>query len=108
MIEFNIRALFKLRGINEPLVAMRKLGIGQNIASKFLTGKKDYILKDHIEKLCRLLRCTPNDLFVWTPDNDAEDFAENPLQKIRKTDLPELDKYISNLSVEELKEKLGE
>jgi hypothetical protein len=57
-------------------------------------------------KCYALLRCAPNDLFSWTPDNEAEDYPENPLQAIRKKPFPDLQKIIGNLSLEEVRKRL--
>ena len=106
MIKLQIKELCILRGIKTPLVALRKAGISQKVANQYLTGKKKHILLNHIELLCKLLRCTPNDLFAWMPDNKAEDVPENPLQKLRQQSLPDLQKVIGSLSLDEVKKRL--
>jgi hypothetical protein len=62
----------------------------------------------HVETLCALLRCTPNDLFAWTPDDKTSDYPENPLQHIRARALPDLQKIIGSLSLEEVRKRLEE
>ena len=47
--------------------------------------------------------CFYNDLFAWTPDTNADDYPENPLQKIRQQSLPDLQRVIGGLSLEEVK-----
>ncbi|MEP7170106.1 MAG: helix-turn-helix transcriptional regulator [Bacteroidota bacterium] len=106
MLKLQIRELCILRGIKTPLVALRKGGISQKVANQYLTGQKKHILLKHIEILCKLLRCAPNDLFAWTPDNKAEDIPENPLQAIRQRALPDLQKVIGGLSLEEVRRRL--
>jgi hypothetical protein len=59
------------------------------------------------KKLCRLLRCTPNDLLECTPDNKAEDYPENPLQIIRKRLTFNLEEKLKAMSLNELREKFG-
>jgi DNA-binding Xre family transcriptional regulator len=106
MLTLQINKLCVLRGIKAPLTAMRKAGISQQIAFKYLQGKKKNLMIDHVEKLCTLLRCTPNDLFAWTPEDKAQDYPENPLQAIRQQDLPDLQKVIGSLSLEEVRRRL--
>ena len=107
MLTFQIKELCILRGIKAPQRAMMKAGLSQNIASGYLTGKRKHVLLKHIEILCTLLRCTPSDLFAWTPDDNAQDYPENPLQKIRKQSLPDLQKVIGGLSLEEVRKRLS-
>jgi DNA-binding Xre family transcriptional regulator len=106
MLKLQIKELCKLRGIKAPTVAISKTGITHSVAFQFLKGNKKHLTLDHIEKLCTLLRCTPNDLFAWTPNNTAEDYPENPLQKIREQSMPDLQSIIGNLSLEEVKKRL--
>jgi DNA-binding Xre family transcriptional regulator len=106
MLTLQIKDLCRLRGIKAPLNALIKAGISQTVASGYLTGKKKHLLLKHIEILCELLRCYPNDLFAWTPDDKSKDYPENHLQKIRKQSLPDLQKVIGSLSLEEVKKKL--
>ena len=107
MLTLQIRELCALRGIKAPLAALMKAGISQQVSSQYLNKKKKNLLLEHIEILCTLLRCTPSDLFAWEPNNAAEDYADNSLQKIRKQQLPDLQKVISGLSLEEVRERLG-
>ncbi len=107
MISLQVKERCKLRGIKAPLTVMMKAGISQKVANDYLTGKKKHLLLDHIETLCTLLRCTPNDLFAWTPANAAQDYPENSLQAIRQQALPDLQKVISGLSLEEVRRRLG-
>jgi DNA-binding Xre family transcriptional regulator len=106
MLKLQIKELFELRGIKTPLVAMKKAGISHAIGHNYLSGKKKNLTLRNIEILCTLLRCTPNDLFVWTPDNESENYEGHPLQKLRPQALPELHKVISHLSIDEVKKRL--
>lgn len=106
MITLQIKELCTLRGIKSPLGAITKAGISQQIAFKYLQGEKRNLTLKHIEMLCKLLRCTPNDLFAWKPDNKTDDYPENPLQQIRKQPLPDMQKVIARLSLEEVRKRL--
>jgi len=106
MITLQVKELYKLRGIKAPLAVMMKAGISQKVASDYLTGKKKHLLLAHIEILCTLLRCTPNDLFAWTPKNQALDYPENPLQAIRQKPMPDLQHLIGAMSLDEVRKRL--
>ena len=106
MITLQIRELCELRGFKAPLRALMKSGISQRVSQGYLEGKKKNLSLKHVERLCTLLRCTPNDLFAWTPDSEAENYAENPLQKIRQQPMPALQKVIGTLTLEEVRKRL--
>jgi hypothetical protein len=60
---------------------------------------------DHIEKLCTVLNCTPNDIFEWSPDDLLDDRPDHPLQKIRTREKKiEITKLLSKMSLEKLEE----
>jgi DNA-binding Xre family transcriptional regulator len=42
---------------------------------------------EEIERLCVLLKCTPNDFFEWTPDSDNQVNEDHPLNDIRRSDI---------------------
>ena len=108
MIEINIKSLLLQRGIVHPVTALMKAGIGQGIVNKYLKGKVQRIPIKHIETLCSLLRCTPNDLFKWTPHQPADDNAGNPLQALRPKPSFNLQEKLKAMSLEEIKAKFGE
>ena len=49
---------------------------------------------EHLEKICMLLGCTPNDLLDWAPQKEDEAVAKHPLsalrREIKEVDLPVL------------------
>ncbi len=106
MITFQIKELCDLRGLKNPVNSMRIAGISFNIAMHYYQGSKKNLSLKHIEILCKLLRCTPNDLFVWTPDSEAENFAGNPLQQISRHTLPDLHQLIGTMNLDEVKKRL--
>lgn len=107
MITLNIKELCRLRGIKSPNTALRKAGISNYVAQEYLSGKKHRFVTKHIEILCKLLRCTPNDLFSWTPDEPADDYPENTLQAIRKKEIPDITQAVKNMTAQEIEEMLG-
>jgi DNA-binding Xre family transcriptional regulator len=103
MLIFNPHPMFRRRGIDKPHRALVKAGISAATATK--------ILNTH--SLCRLLNCTPNELFIWRPDkneaaNDnlalkalAADTSKQNISEIVKTapleKLTQIEKILSEL-----------
>ena len=82
MLKLDLRPLLQVRGISQPYSFLRGHGFTHNIAWKLLSGKSRECRYHHIEKLCRLLLCTPNDLLVWKPDEN-EVYPDNlPLREL--------------------------
>ena len=88
MLRFNPRRVFRLRGINNDLTFMMKNGFIRSTASNLLNGHTRFVKDEHLEKLCLLLHCTPNDLFDWTPGNDTLTAEDHPLQTLKRGDAP--------------------
>lgn len=105
MLELNLQRVFKARGIDQPYKFLVKNGFVPFTAHKYKNGKVEHMRLDHIEKLCVLLNCTPNDIFEWYPQDLLDDRPDHPLQKIRKRDKKiEIGKMLSKLSLEKLEE----
>lgn len=49
---------------------MRKANISANIISKLKNGQ--YIALEKVESICKAMDCTPNDIMVFLPDDNAE------------------------------------
>jgi DNA-binding Xre family transcriptional regulator len=77
MITLNIYSLCKLRGIKYPLKTLVKAGISQQVAYEYLKGKRKSLVIKHVEILCTLLHCYPNDLFSWLPTETKDDKPKN-------------------------------
>ncbi len=102
MIQLNIKALCKLRNIAHPLPVFMKAGISRTVAYDYMTDNRRFISLKHVEILCRIFNCTPNDLMAWQPDNAVDDVPGNALQKIKKRELPDTLTIIRSKSIEEI------
>lgn len=71
MLIFNPNRIFRLRGIERSYTYLVKQGVAAPSASKLLNGKTVHFKITHLEKICRILNCTPNDLFEWRSDEGA-------------------------------------
>ncbi len=65
MLNFNPGRVLALRGIENPAAFMCKQGINRQTVNNLLKQQTSVVKIEHIEMLCRLLNCTPNDLFEW-------------------------------------------
>ncbi len=86
MLKLHLDPIFKARGIAKPYTFLVKAGLTSATAYMLLEGKSRSIKLDHVELLCRLLVCEPNDLMVWTPDKERNYAANHPLFKLRAQD----------------------
>lgn len=79
MLIFNPRRALSLRGIANPHKFLAANGFINTTASNLLNGKSSFIKPEHLEKMCILLNCTPNDLFDWKPDKKNAVAENHPL-----------------------------
>jgi DNA-binding Xre family transcriptional regulator len=84
MLQLNLNRIFKARMIEHPYRFMVQNGFVSFTAHKYKNGKVEQIRLDHIEKLCILLNCTPNEIFEWVPNDLLDDRNDHPLQAIRR------------------------
>lgn len=105
MLNLNLNRILKARGIDTPYKFLVRNGFVPFTAHKYKNGKVEHMRLDHIEKLCILLNCTPNDIFEWVPDDLLDDRPDHPLQKIRKREKKlEINKLLSKMSMAQLEE----
>ena len=105
MLEYNLKKLFKMRGINKPSGFLMKNGFTKATAN-YLAYRKQRVIKTHvIEKLCEVFKCTPNELMEWTPDTPENDNADHPLYGLKKeTDVYSFKELTENMTIREIKE----
>lgn len=105
MLQLNLKRIFKARGIEQPYKFLVKNGFVPFTAHKYKNGNVEHMRLDHIERLCVLFNCTPNDIFEWTPADLLDDRPDHPLQRIRKREKKiEINKLLSQMSLEKLEE----
>ena len=105
MLSLNLRPIFKARGIEKPYTFLVKAGFTPYTATVLINNKSKAFRIRHIELLCSVLLCEPNDLFLWTPEKDKV-YAENfPLFKLRANEAVENWKAkLATMPFDELKE----
>lgn len=68
MLRFNLKRVFALRGIDNPVAFMIDAGMIRQTANNLLKQQTSIVKIEHLELLCRKLNCTPNDFFEWQAD----------------------------------------
>lgn len=105
MLVFNPLRMFRMRGIARPERELIKTGISPGAATKYLHYHNIRLTIGHIEKICVLLNCTPNELFEWRSKSN-ENLSENhSLNSLKRDQEPEnLSEILKNVPVEKLSE----
>lgn len=106
MLTFEIKRILKTRGIDEPYRWLVKNGFVSQTVHSWLNYQLGYIKPNHLERLCLLLNCTPNDLFDWREDGKTVVHDTHALRTLikQKTDIQTT---LRELPLDKL-EKLGE
>jgi DNA-binding Xre family transcriptional regulator len=105
MIKLDVARLLQDKEISNPLHFLKKSGFNYHTAYRLLNSSVDSIPYKHLEKLCLLLNCTPNDLFAWTPSEEVKKPEQYHLYKLsgRKAK-PSMLGIIKNLPEDKLNE----
>lgn len=84
MLNLNLKPIFEARGIERPYTYLVKAGISRATAHNILHSKTRVFRLDHIELLCKVLICEPNDLLAYIPDAKTIIPETHPLNNLRK------------------------
>lgn len=104
MLYLNLPPIFAARGIKNPYTFLVKSGFTYHTATNLLNSNTRSFRLDHIEALCRILVCEPNDLLAWKPDQNVHYAAQNPLDKLRVSGPePTLNETLATMPLSELK-----
>ena len=71
MIRLNVLELLEKRGKTKYWLN-KQLGMSYTNFTRMVNNETQSIQYKNIEIMCLLLDCTPNDLFVFTPDEPEE------------------------------------
>jgi len=88
MLHLNITPVFKARGIDNPYNFLVKQGLSPYTVNNILYKGVSSLNLNHVELLCKVLVCEPNDLLVWTPDKNQFLPDNHPLQKLKAKPTP--------------------
>jgi len=84
MLHFDLIGMMRRREIQNPYRFLVKNGFNYHTAGLLLRNERDSIPYKQLEKLCLLLHCTPNDLFVWKKPPDTLVSDHHPLHQLKK------------------------
>ncbi len=105
MLSYNFNRILKARGIEKPFTYLCNSGFSDNFATKVVNNRIKRLGLKEMEKLCLLLKCTPNDFFEWIPDKNANYDEDHPMTMIRKSDnIPDMVKTINSIPIGKLRE----
>lgn len=82
MLKMNLHGVMRQRGIPNPTHFLVKNGFTYHTANRLLRNAQDSVSNKNLEKLCLLLNCTIDDLYVWQKPKDAPISKEHPLHKL--------------------------
>lgn len=109
MLKLNVSRVFRLRGVENPARHLLKLGISRPTISRLLNNDKSWVSYAHLEKICTLLNCTPNDLFEWKPSADANLPENHALYALRRSESGKsLKEFVKDLPLEEVEKLMSE
>lgn len=105
MLDLDLRRIFKMRGIKITPLYLMNNGFSRTTANLLMNYDIASIKFKHLEKLCRLFHCTPNDLLNWKQsENDAPIADDHPLHALRHERATELSHLIEELPLEKMSE----
>jgi len=108
MLVFNVNRVLALRGIDAPFAFLVRIGLTRSIAFNLTNYAVANVKIAHLEKICRALNCTPNDLFEWQADEQnvlGENHALNALK--RNNSAQEMSRILKDIPIDKL-ERAGE
>jgi hypothetical protein len=82
MIKLQVERMIRMRGYTDPLQYLLKQGFSYKVCYAMLKGSVTLVKFHQLERLCRLLRCTPNDLLEWIPKEETPEELSLPLAKL--------------------------
>jgi DNA-binding Xre family transcriptional regulator len=108
MLALNLKRVFALRGIEKPSGFMFKHGINRQTTYNLLRQETSVVKIEHIELLCRLLKCTPNDLFEWEGGADSLS-ANHPLNDLKRNQtVQSIKEMIKDIPLEKMENLIKE
>ena len=105
MLSLNLAPVFKARSISNPYTFLVKAGIARHTAHRILSNQVRVFRLDHIELICRVLVCEPNDILVYTPSANQPLPEDHPLQSLRHmAPVPNVKETLSTIPFKQLQQ----
>ena len=108
MLVLHLTPVFAARGIEKPFSFLIKSGFTYHAAHVLSNGATRVLRLDHVEKLCLILRCEPNDIIRFIPSANQVVEENHPLQKLKFSQSEQTYKdIISKMSFQEIQDLLA-
>ena len=105
MLYFNLVAIMKTRQIERPYSYLVQQGSSPHTAHKLLHAQTRTVRLDHIERLCEILHCEPNDLIQFRPNSVQKQQANHPLKNLIQKEVDfDWQNTLKTMPLEKLKE----
>ena len=101
MLKLDIEHHASLRGFSDAAAFLRKQGYSHWKSHRLTRTLLTTINLAELEHLCKLLRCTPNDLLRWEPAKNERDIETHPLKALSENRVDE--NLLSTLNYEQLR-----
>jgi DNA-binding Xre family transcriptional regulator len=85
-MKLNLKNILKDKQIKQPVSFLEKNGFPPHVALRLLKPKTDRIQHKELLLLCRVLFCTPNDLFILEEADIRLIHESHPLSKLKPRD----------------------
>ena len=108
MLIFNIIRVMQMRNIDKPHAFLTQNGFSRQTASTLINDGLVQVKVKHLERLCAILNCAPNDLFEWRADKNSLVAENHALRSLtREKNKPSISEIISEMPLEKM-ERIGE
>jgi DNA-binding Xre family transcriptional regulator len=105
MLRLRIHFMLESKGIVNTYNFLVKNGFSPNLATRCAHGKLEQLKLSHINKLCTMLHCTPNDLIEWIADKNEILSDNHPLKTLERKEKPfNMINHLKQLSFDQVKE----
>lgn len=83
MIRIKVKELLEKQGHSKYWL-YKRMGLSYQNISKIMDGETNGIRYENLERLCKLLQCTPNDLFEIEFADEVDELIEEADRRSRK------------------------
>lgn len=105
MLYFNFSRILKIKGIARPFSYLLSLGYSGNMATRMVNNRVGQMNIAMLERICRDLNCTPNDILDFKPSANSALPKDHALHTLTKTEMTnEVLEKINTLSVDKIQQ----
>lgn len=109
MITLNIPRIAMIKGVQRPYSFLVRHGFTPQTAKDLVAGRIKRLDLGHLERLCRIFQCEPNDLYDYKPGPDVPVVGKDHLAFLTKPKVEaSIHSIISGFSLGEMESLLKE